>query len=223
MIYLTSDTHFWHTNVIRYCSRPFTKHIDILPHNASEIDKTNALRNDTIEMNETLITSWNQIVTPEDTIIHLGDFSMAYRSVELYTKRLNGKKILIAGNHDFVSSINKKSRNPENQSKWIQKYKDAGWDEVYEETILDIPGTAQVRLCHMPYADPDPSQDQRHLKHRPIDDGKTLLCGHVHTSWQTRRTPKGTLMINVGVDVWNYSPVSIDAISNLILSHKKSE
>jgi calcineurin-like phosphoesterase family protein len=191
-IYLTSDHHFWHANVIRYCSRPYAS---------------------VEEMNEMLVKNWNDVVGPDDTVYHLGDFSMAFRSVELYTKRLMGKKILICGNHDFCHPVNRKSRHPENRAKWIQKYLENGWDEVHEHMTLDIPGVAVVNLSHMPYADPDPSQDQRYLKWRLKDDGRWLLCGHVHEKWKQRGK-----MINVGVDVWDYKPVHVDEISKLILS-----
>ena len=167
-------------------------------------------------MNESMIAKWNEVVSLDDTIYHLGDFSMAFRSVELFTKRLNGYKILIAGNHDFVSPAHKKSRNPENKAKWIKKYLDEGWAEIHEELVVDLPGIAKVRMCHLPYTDPDPTQDQRYLKHRPIDDGRVLLCGHVHQHWRTKISSKGTLQINVGVDVWDWKPIDSNEIAKVI-------
>lgn len=54
------------------------------------------------EMDQVLIQNWNSIVSPNDTIYHLGDFSFnqSYQVVESYLKQLNGKIILISGNHD---------------------------------------------------------------------------------------------------------------------------
>jgi calcineurin-like phosphoesterase family protein len=52
VIFFTSDTHFWHKNVIAYCSRPYQS---------------------LEEMNQDLITRWNARVKPEDTVYHLGD------------------------------------------------------------------------------------------------------------------------------------------------------
>jgi len=81
MIWFTSDTHWYHTNIIRYCGRPF-KNVD--------------------EMNHTMIDNWNNVVRPNDTVYHLGDLGMIKSVDTLYTllNRLNGKKFLIKGSHD---------------------------------------------------------------------------------------------------------------------------
>lgn len=188
--YATSDEHFWHLNVIRYCARPFTS---------------------VEEMNEKMILEWNKVVKPGDTVICFGDFSMAFRAVELYTKRLNGYKILIAGNHDFCHPAHKKSRHKENQDKWIQNYLDNGWNEVHFSGEIEIPGVATVNANHMPYLENTSGEDVRHAKFRPRDDGRWLLCGHVHEKWAQRGK-----MINVGVDVRNFKPMSFREIVELI-------
>ena len=79
-IWFTSDTHFGHGNVIRYCNRPFK---------------------DKYEMDRTIIENWNSVVKPNDTVHHLGDVSFysATKTTEII-QRLHGKKILIRGNHD---------------------------------------------------------------------------------------------------------------------------
>ncbi|MFX9969596.1 hypothetical protein ABTP69_19195, partial [Acinetobacter baumannii] len=46
---------------------------------------------------------------------------------------------------------------------------------------------------------------------RPVDRGLPLLCGHVHDVWNTRDK-----MINVGVDQWDYYPVSAAQILDLV-------
>lgn len=81
-IWFTSDTHFFHKKIIEYEkeTRPF-KNID--------------------EMHEALITRWNSVVKPKDTIFHLGDFMMGRGNIHIVTK-LNGLKRLIMGNHDLA-------------------------------------------------------------------------------------------------------------------------
>lgn len=200
MIWLSSDHHIFHTNVIKFCGRSY---------------------NSVEEMNEALVLNWNSVVKPEDTVYCLGDFSMAARPVETFTPRLMGKKFLVPGNHDFCHSYHKKSRNPDNQKKWIRFYEDHGWSVLPEQTTLDIPGLATFNLCHHPYSDDNSSPNEagyqdKYAKWRPVDDGRILLCGHIHEKWKTKRSSKGTLMINVGVDVWGMAPVSIDEIGQCL-------
>jgi len=201
--YFTSDEHYWHENVIKYCGRPFK---------------------DVKEMNEAIIINHNMIVTPEDTVYRLGDFSLAFRAVELYAPRLMGIKKLIPGNHDFLHSYHKRSRNKENHEKWIEKYQEYGFEVLPEQFVLDIPGVGTFNLCHHPYAGPYELYEShdKYEKWRMKDDGRILLCGHVHEKWKTRRSPNGTLMINVGVDVWDFKPVSLDEIVTLIVAESEN-
>jgi calcineurin-like phosphoesterase family protein len=81
-IWVISDTHFGHQNIIDYCDRPF---------------KTAYL------MNEAIRDNWNSTVKPNDKVYHLGDVYMGYNqkeSIVHFLKSLHGKKRLILGNHD---------------------------------------------------------------------------------------------------------------------------
>lgn len=192
MIYFTSDQHYWHNNVIKYCSRPFTS---------------------VEQMNEAMILGYNMTIKPEDTVYHLGDFSMAFRAVEVYPQRMLGEKILVPGNHDFCHSYHKKSRTEENREKWLQKYRDHGFTVLAEQVTVDLPGLGLVNMCHHPYATEfELKEGDKYKDWRPVDDGKLLLCGHVHEKWLTKKSPNGTLMINVGVDQHGFAPVSLDKI-----------
>ena len=81
-IYVISDTHFNHANIIKYCNRPFK--------NVEEMDKT-------------IIKNWNNIVRDKDIVYFLGDFVLsknkAKKAKELM-ELLNGEIIFIKGNHD---------------------------------------------------------------------------------------------------------------------------
>jgi len=192
MIFFTSDHHFYHANVINYCARPFA----------------------TVEdMNEAMVKNWNETVGPDDTVYCLGDFSMAFRSVELFSNRLNGIKYLVPGNHDFCHSYHKKSRNEDKRKEWIKKYEENGWIVLPEQTTLDLPEIGVVNLCHHPYILID-ARDDKYLKWRPKDDGKWLLCGHVHEKWKVVDK-----MINIGVDQWGFKPVSVKQIQEIICTN----
>lgn len=81
--WFTSDTHFGHKNILEYEkeARPF----------------------DTVEeMNEQLITNWNETVNPKDIVFHLGDFAFGASNVAI-ADRLHGHKRLVMGNHDCHS------------------------------------------------------------------------------------------------------------------------
>lgn len=81
-IWVISDTHFGHANIIEYCERPY---------------------NDTVEMDWDMVRRWNNTVAPEDKVYHLGDVYMGGQSREYMDNllsHLNGKKRLILGNHD---------------------------------------------------------------------------------------------------------------------------
>ena len=58
-------------------------------------------------MDEVIISNWNSVVGEDDTVYHLGDFAFGQGSIEKieeYVSRLNGRIILIKGNHDRQTS-----------------------------------------------------------------------------------------------------------------------
>jgi calcineurin-like phosphoesterase family protein len=80
-IWVISDTHFNHNNIIKYCNRPF---------------ETAA------QMNDYMVTMWNETVKDGDKVYHLGDVYMGNNegNVERLLSSLKGQKRLILGNHD---------------------------------------------------------------------------------------------------------------------------
>ncbi|WP_052302986.1 2'-5' RNA ligase family protein [Archaeoglobus veneficus] len=82
-IWLISDTHFDHKNIIKYCGRPFV---------------------DVREMNQVLLRNWNNTVKNEDTVYFLGDASFGKHSRDAlyWISKLNGRIVYIRGNHEKV-------------------------------------------------------------------------------------------------------------------------
>lgn len=100
-IFVIADTHFCHKNVIEYCNRPFRS---------------------VEEMDEALIKNWNETVSNNDVVIHLGDLGLGKKEyIAGIVSRLNGKKILVMGNHDNWSE---------------QTYRDMGFRTVSRFPIL---------------------------------------------------------------------------------------
>lgn len=82
-LWFTSDLHFFHENIIRYCDRPWS--------NATE-------------MTEGLIQNWNSVVGYDNDVFILGDLAMGGRGkaerLAKILRRLSGRKYLVPGNHD---------------------------------------------------------------------------------------------------------------------------
>jgi calcineurin-like phosphoesterase family protein len=124
-IFFTSDTHFFHRNIIEYC--PGRK-----------------VLGDTIEeMNDGLITNWNRLVGKDDIVYHLGDFTLTTR-VELIDdilSRLNGRIRLIKGNHDkWLKKID--------SLKYCDKFE---WVRQYNKENLTVDGVNyEIVMMHYP-------------------------------------------------------------------------
>jgi calcineurin-like phosphoesterase family protein len=81
-IFVTSDQHYDHEVIRVHCNRPFA---------------------DLVEMNEAMIENHNNLVKPTDTVIMLGD--LAWKRHTYFINALNGKKILVIGNHDCMTKV----------------------------------------------------------------------------------------------------------------------
>lgn len=146
-------------------------------------------------MNEKLVENWNNTVRPCDTVYHLGDVALiGVQKTAAITHRLNGNKILIFGNHDAQNKFSKNS-----------KWEKLGFSYGYWHYLFEYSPEIRFQLSHFPYK--SHQQDAREFSDQLEDKGEWLLCGHVHDNWKVKNK-----MINVGVDCWDYRPVSLDQI-----------
>lgn len=156
------------------------------------------------EMNEMLVQRWNQYVGKRDTVWHLGDVGMGPTESHLKLVRtaLKGTKHLIAGNHDKVWPGNRDAHRhfPE----WSETFQSI---QPYGRRVIS---GRQVILCHFPYIG-DHTNTDRFAQWRLPNLGLPLLHGHVHTEW----TKLGN-MLNVGVDQWNWRPVSLSEVTEWV-------
>ena len=83
--FFISDTHFGHLNILNF--RGLDGEL-IRPFSSVE------------EMDELMVQNWNKTVRKVDKIYHLGDVVMNRRCLPIL-ERLNGRKVLLRGNHDI--------------------------------------------------------------------------------------------------------------------------
>lgn len=159
--YFIADTHFGGENIRRYENRPF---------------------DNAVEMDEKLIVNWNGVVTVEDTVYVLGDFSdyaEKEKDVEILQK-LNGTKILVMGNHD-------RHRTP-------QEWRELGFAECYSMPVIYgqyfmLSHEPLYINANMPYAN---------------------FYGHVHANPSYKDASKQSVCVSV--ERIDYTPVEFEKL-----------
>lgn len=168
MIYFTADLHFSHEKIIKHTNRPF--------HTVDE-------------MNKRMIKNWNNIVSPQDEVYILGDFTMKGGIIaNLYLQSLNGTKYLIRGNHD--NFIEDKAFD-KGLFQWIKDY--------HEVEYMNY----KFVLFHYPI-----------LEWNKEGHGSIHLHGHIHSdiSYNLKMIKDQVKRYDVGVDANDYTPISIEEI-----------
>jgi len=168
-----SDTHFFHQKIIMHCNRPY--------------------RNSN-QMNRDLRARWNRVVGQDDLVIHGGDFAWKHsieNTLELLRKsdivrKLNGRKILVKGNHDPDASDMLK----------------LGFDDVVPYWQQD-----GILVYHYPgaYGHKEAEKNFPSAAYLAAD---VFLYGHVHNNPHT--TPdKG---INISAELVGYTPRTLEEL-----------
>ena len=161
-IFFTSDTHFNQQRTLDLSKRPF-KDLD--------------------EMNNTIITNWNNIIGTNDIVIHCGDFG-EYD----FIKQLNGKVILIYGNYEMKDS------DKEGVNEFYNRLKSLGFYSLKPSgsVVLPINEELSFNFCHKP-TDANPNYFN--------------VFGHVHGLSKVKK-----FGLNVGVDTNFFRPYSLEDI-----------
>ena len=103
-IWLIGDTHFFHTNIIKYDNENLEKKLGYKPRPYESVIQTEdgpVVTGNVDQMNQAMIHLWNSVVKPDDSVYHLGDFFLG-KSVDQARNillQLNGKIHLVRGNH----------------------------------------------------------------------------------------------------------------------------
>ena len=181
-IWFTSDLHFGHKNVIKFCNRPF---VDIK------------------EMGEKLIENWNQCVKENDIIFVLGDvfwFNDSH-AIKKVLNRLNGIIYIIPGNHDDFASYHRVVDNPSiilcgdivqvflesEDNRWCKKIIEL-WLSHYPLMTWPHRENGSINLFGHIHSQPDKTEG--------VDQDLPL-----HKN-----------QCDVGVDQWNYKPVKLERL-----------
>ena len=143
-VFFISDTHFSHEASIRFDSRPF-ENVEV--------------------MKQEMIDKWNQVVSKQDRVYILGDFTWERdeQAVLDLLNQLNGSKMLILGNHDQCA---RKTKIKQAFSQYVKEY-----DEI------QVDGR-KVILSHYPIA----SWKKMQGNIDNVDSAYIHLYGHVHGS-----------------------------------------
>lgn len=209
-VFFTSDTHFGHGNIIKYCHRPF-----LGPQDKAELSRVGAWHEGNWKgdgasnwrmspeairlMDDELVAQTNATVGADDVLYHMGDFAMPgkhdyERRCREYRDRIDCKTIhLIWGNHDH------RTRD------FIKLFA-----SVNDMAMISVPGvSAKVVLCHYAMAVWDGS-------HR----GNWHLYGHSHAEAEPwlDRTMVGRRSVDVGVDnaaklLGAYRPFTVEELA----------
>ena len=183
MDYFVADLHFGHSNIIKLCNRPY-----------SSME----------EMNETFISKWNKKVKKRaDTVYIVGDFAWENAQPLEFLKRLNGRKVLITGNHD---------------KKWLKNF---DYSEYFEQVVsyLEIrSNNVDITLCHYPMLE---WKNSRKFGSRKLG---FHVHGHIHNRYREehRSLFLSPHALNAGVDVNDFSPVTFDELIKNNEKHKLS-
>ncbi len=134
-----ADCHFGHSSVLNFDHRPFA---------------------DTQQMEEAMVMLWNAAVLKDDMVYILGDFCFGKADEWLrLLRKLKGRKVLIAGNHDLKQYPDE----VRNQFEGIAPYLEVA--DYSRENVA-----RKVILSHYPIPFYKHSNNARYF----------MLCGHVH-------------------------------------------
>ncbi|MBC9704811.1 MAG: metallophosphoesterase family protein [Enterococcus sp.] len=194
--HVTSDTHIGHRNIAKYTGRPYVND------------------ENTYHMDNDLINKWNQVVPVDGTVLHLGDAALGQiaESVKWYGKA-HGRKLLVPGNHDYISSIMSANR----RETYAPVY--AEFFTVLPElvTLTAVRGEEQIviRASHYP-TEADHRERNKLTELRPPKDGMKLIHGHTH--YKQWNNPDYPLEFHVGVDAHDLTPVTAERIVDWVFA-----
>lgn len=212
MIWITSDTHYWHTNMCLGSS---------VWQDKSGCRDFNSPK----EMSDALVNSINKYVMQEDTLYDLGDWSFGgIENIWNFRKRINCKNIyLVPGNHDHHI---KKNKLIECDTDWC-------YNNIKNFLDLSLPCPEKISVPAQQLFNILPEltkividKQKFILSHYPIDEwedmdrGSIMLHGHCHGNINDCETNTIYKRMDVGMDWKEFRPYSIDEIIKIMNKRK---
>ena len=163
--FFTADLHFQDDRLNLYAR-------DLMFENSKEVDNH-------------IIKTWNKTVDKKDLVILVGDISMTKDGLKNLDK-LNGEKWLVKGNYDIPV-----------ESGGTAKYEIS--DEILSKYFTKIVDALELVI----------GGEIVYINHFPTNAKSEFfnIVGHIHGTWKVQRN-----MVNVGVDAWHFTPVSEELI-----------
>jgi calcineurin-like phosphoesterase family protein len=183
-IFFTSDTHYGHTNICRGVSKWKDANGNVPVRQTRDFKTLD-------HMNDAIVDSINNVVSENDILFHLGDWSFGgFENIAEFRNRIVCKNIhLVLGNHDH---------HIENNRDDIQDL----FSSVNQYLRLSVSGYEFV-LMHYPIA-----------SWHNMNDGVIHLHGHVHLP-PNKKLAQGKAM-DVGVDGNFLVPYSLNEITRIM-------
>ena len=201
--FIVSDTHFGHDNILKF-----------EPTRLEDIQ-----RKGFTDQDEWLMSQWNNVVSENDLVLHLGDF--AFRNKEVIY-RLNGKMVMLLGNHDIKMTSwyrNYQKRFPE-KFELVEGVGDVLESAGISGLIREINGT-KIFFSHYPLVSIDPylrgkAKESRDTVAALFKQQQCELCVHGHVHSNDEFTDK-TREINVSLERMGFEPVRLGEILSAFL------
>jgi calcineurin-like phosphoesterase family protein len=203
-MFVISDTHWGHDNIVRFCNRP-------------------------LNHDELMAQRWNEAVADGDVVLHLGDVcAMSGGKREWWAHNiapfLNGTKLLVLGNHDVRKPRRRESlHNPQPHGTVTLPHREGEWQaraadiDFFEATGFHVIAPPTLRFGALTVT----------AAHYPRDMGgadstRLHLHGHIHNNGYGQvgepHVPHMKNNINVSVEVRDYTPQRIDSLLGLWVS-----
>jgi calcineurin-like phosphoesterase family protein len=187
-VMFTSDTHYGHANIIKYCSRPFTfPDFDV--------------------MDKVMLDGFKEADEAGKIVFHMGDFVFNPKNLLEDAWRPKGKHYIILGNHD---------KHADDSGKYRKLYREyfhniIGHSRTWKENSLKI-SVDNVRciLTHEPRQNISGVSMNIYGHHHNNMFMKPDYFKEEY-GWLFNKQSH----VNVGVELTNYKPVSWDEMLNL--------